>query len=375
MVTAALVIVATFVAAALTGVLRRLAVRWGIVDQPGPRSVHKQAVPLLGGVALFFAFAITVLLHFGLSDPKMNGTLLGGWVILLLGTADDTVRFWGRHLPWVRDAEGRGLRPAVKLVVEVGAALILYFFGVQIGYVSHILGPMSFGPVASLLVTVFWVVAITNAMNLIDGLDGLTTGVTAIASLVLLIIALRTGQDETVALAACLLGSNLGFLPWNFYPARIFMGDGGALFLGFILASIAVIGPIKGPTVMSLAVPILALGLPVFDTFHAIVRRFREHRLVGQADRGHLHHRMLDWGFTHRGAVTVLYVMSGWLGVGALEVSQASWWVGSGILLFAVVSVFALARTLPVALHARPVAVQSGQLPAGPPSRRPGIGA
>jgi len=333
--------------AVLTPVMRRLAAAVGAVDRPGPRSVHQRPVPLLGGVALYLAFAVAVLAHFGWGDPELRGLLLGGALIVAIGVLDDTAELWGRRLRWLRDAEVRGLHPLAKLLVEVGGAVVLWLYGVRIDYVHVLIGPTSFGPVASLLLTVLWVVALTNAMNLIDGLDGLTAGVTAIASLVMWIIAVRQGtMPEAAALAAVLFGVSVGFLPWNFYPARIFMGDAGALFVGYALASVAIIGPIKAPTAMSLEVPILALGFPVVDTLVAIVRRLRLRRPVAQADRGHLHHRLLDLGLSQRGAVVLLYVVSGWLGVGALAVSDSGAVLGFGIVLFIVLSGVAVLRLI-----------------------------
>ncbi len=338
-------LLAAAIASLTTPVIVRMASRWGIVDQPGPRSVHKKAVPLLGGIALYLAFSVAVFVYFGWTDPQVIGILIGGLFILAVGVIDDTARFWGDRLRWARDSEGRGLRPAGGLVFEVAAAVVLYLYGLQIQFIHILIGPTNIPPVLSLVLTILWVVALTNAMNLIDGLDGLTAGVCAIASFVLLVTAVRSGHmPDAAILSAALLGSSLGFVPWNFFPARIFMGDGGALFLGYALAAIAIIGPIKSATAMSLAVPILALGLPVVDTAVSIVRRLRSRQPVGQADRGHLHHRLLDMGLSHRGAVMALYVMSGWLGVGAIAVQESGWLLGSGIVAFILVSAVVLAR-------------------------------
>jgi len=318
-------------AALLTPLARRAALRVGAVDRPGARSVHRRPIPYFGGLGIFAAVAVGLGIlwltdHAALAaDARpLGGVLLGGLLVLLLGVADDCGPFWAPRLPWLADAEGRGLRPAAKLAGQVAAALVLCAFGVRIPdihrpFAGNPCAYLFFSPVAQYGLTVLWVVAITNAVNLIDGLDGLAAGVSAISAATLLVVALLNPQMWLAALiAAVLLGACLGFLPYNFHPARIFMGDAGALFLGFTLGAVSLIEPLKSPTVITLAIPILVLGVPVFDTAMAILRRWRQGRLVGTADRAHVHHRLLDFGLSHRDAVLTLYAVSGWLGVGAL---------------------------------------------------------
>ena len=316
---------------AVTPLVRRLALRIGAVDRPGPRSVHRVPVPYLGGVAIFAGLCAGlgavatvrpgVLAGNGLS---LIGIALGGLFILALGVADDLGRLWVHRYPWLGDAEGRGLRPAAKLVGEVAAALILCVCGLRIPDIHRPLSAnpcayIMFGPVAQYALTVTWVVAITNAVNLIDGLDGLAAGVSAISAGTLLVVAvLNPTMGLAVVVAAVVLGASAGFLPFNFYPARIFMGDAGALLLGFALSAVSLIEPLKSPTVVTLALPILALGVPILDTGLAILRRLGRRQLVGSADRAHVHHRLLDLGLGQRDAVLSLYVASGWLGVAAL---------------------------------------------------------
>jgi len=229
--------------------------------------------------------------------------LLGGAAIVALGVVDDKIR----------------LRPAAKLAGQVAVAALTVAMGVRVEWVSNPFGP---GVVAlgawSYPLTMAWIVALVNVMNLIDGLDGLAAGIASIASTTLLLTAMHTGLPElSIVLSAALAGAALGFLPYNFNPARIFMGDAGAMFLGFGLAVVSVEGLLKTTTVVALGIPVLALGLPIADTFLAIVRRVAAGRPIGEADRQHLHHRLLDMGLSHRDAVIVLYLISGWLGISA----------------------------------------------------------
>ena len=314
----------------VTPLVRRFALRVGAVDRPGARSVHRVPVPYLGGVAIFAGLiaglAAVAVVHPGVlagNGLSLVGIALGGLCILALGVADDLGRLWVHRVPWLGDAEGRGLRPAPKLVAEVAAALILCASGLRIPDIHLPFGQpcayIMFGPAAQYALTVTWVVAITNAVNLIDGLDGLAAGVSAISAGTLLVVAvLNPSMGLAVVVAAVVLGAAAGFLPFNFHPARIFMGDGGALLLGFALSAVSLIEPLKSPTLVTLALPILALGVPILDTGLAILRRLGRRQLVGSADRAHVHHRLLDLGLGQRDAVLSLYVASGWLGVAAL---------------------------------------------------------
>lgn len=350
-------------AAAFTPLMRKVALRFGALSYPAEGHVHSKPTPYLGGVGIFggFALGLGALLVLGgglaASDrTKLLGVLIAGSVIVALGVLDDLGSRWAPRFPAFADADKRGMRPVVKVVGEVGAALILCATGVSIAGVhvpfSH--DPcswMAFGPWTAWPLTVIWVVAITNAVNLIDGLDGLAAGVSSISAGTLLVVALMAGWWPAALLAGVLLGSCLGFLPFNFHPARIFMGDAGALFLGFMLSAVSVVGPMKGPTVLTLAVPALALGLPVFDTVMAILRRWRSGRLMGTRDQAHIHHRLLALGLSHRDAVLALYVVSGWLGVSALAVESLTPQLGLAILVFVVISGALVARLVGVVGH------------------------
>ncbi len=331
-------LVAFGVAFALTPIMRRLAFALGVLDRPVERSVHKRPVPLLGGVAIAAAFTAGAVYALGWDKPTVVGILLGGVFIMLFGLVDDYFR----------------LRPAVKLLGQVTAAAILVGFGVKI---DHVTNPFGGGQLAlgvwSVPLTILWVVAVVNVINLIDGLDGLAAGIVSIASVVLLAAAVQTGQPwAAVYLSAVLAGSVLGFLPYNFNPAKIFMGDAGSMFLGFTIGAISVEGSLKSPTAVALTVPLLALGLPIVDTFLAIVRRWRRGLPIGMADREHLHHRLVQLGLTQKEAVVVMYLASGWLGVSALAITRASGPVAVAILLFVGLSVYFAARKVGMASRA-----------------------
>ena len=334
-----------------TPVLRRVALRFGAVDRPGARSTHVHDVPYLGGLAIFLACAagLAVLLWHGVAAvqaERLRGVLYGGLIVVIAGVADDLGQVWARFVPWLADRERRGVRPAVKVLAQVAGATVLFTHGVRIVDMQNPFAHydyIEFGWAAYPL-TVLWVVAVSNAVNLVDGLDGLAAGLSSIAAATLLVVAVINGMWLAMLFCGVLLGACLGFLPWNFHPARIFMGDAGALFLGFALGAVSVIGPLKSPTLVALAVPALALGLPVFDTALAILRRWRKGQGVAAADHGHVHHRLLDLGFSHRDAVLALYVVSGWLGVSALAVARVGPLLGGAIVAFVVLSVGLAAR-------------------------------
>ncbi|HEY3315909.1 MAG TPA: MraY family glycosyltransferase [Bacillota bacterium] len=331
-----LVLTATALGSALlTPLVRRLAVRSGAVDRPGirhARGVHKRPLPRLGGLAIFIAFAVAALVAVGLKDSGDRGILLGGLLIIIVGAIDDF----------------RPLSAKVKLVFQIAAALVLVFSGVQIHEFTNPLGGLIFLGVWSIPLTVIWVVGLINVVNFIDGLDGLAAGVCSIASLTLLFVALKQGQVDDVVLAAALAGATLGFLPFNFNPARIIMGDSGSMFLGYALAAISVDGLVKSATTVGLVVPVLAMGLPIFDGFFAIVRRSINHRPVYEADRGHVHHRLLDLGLSQKQAVLVLYGVSGLFSAGAILFTEVSPARGLIVLTVLVAAVFVVARRLGV---------------------------
>jgi UDP-GlcNAc:undecaprenyl-phosphate GlcNAc-1-phosphate transferase len=275
-----------------------------IYDKPDVRKVHASAIPRIGGLAIFLS-AISLSITALFLDNKIGEafrsvqaqviTLLGAATfIFLVGLTDDL----------------RGIRARYKLLAQVAAAVTMYLAGLRIDLLSvadlftlH-LGWFSFP------VTIFWIVAITNAVNLIDGLDGLAAGISAAVCAVIAIFALDIGQPLMVVLMLALLGSLSGFLFFNFNPARIFMGDCGSMFLGFVLASSSVLCATKSRTIVALALPTLALGLPIFDTIFSIIRRYLKRRGIMSPDRGHLHHILLNMGLHHRQVVIIMYVLT-----------------------------------------------------------------
>ncbi len=292
----------------LTPVAKRWAVRTGAVAVPAERSVHTRPMPYFGGVAIFVSFVVTVLLVRGWPDTQTFRVIGCGFLAMLLGAFDDL----------------RDLRPGTKLLGQIIVAALLAGLGVRIFFVSNpFTGSVLYLNDWSYIVSVLWIVAVMNVVNLADGLDGLAAGVCTIAALAALFVALRTADLANVAvLAAALAGSTAGFLPHNFNPAKIFMGDAGSMFLGFTLAAISVQGALKQTTAVALLVPIVALGLPITDTAISIVRRVRARRSIGQADKGHLHHRLLELGLGQKKAVLLMWAVTAWLALSAILLSE-----------------------------------------------------
>ncbi len=295
---------ALFLSAVATPAVTLLARRLGVVDRPGGRHLHRSTTPQLGGIAVALSFGVTLSASMALSSD-LPGQLLGGGMglfliavaalmVLVLGVVDD-----------VHD-----LSPIVKLLFETLAATIVVFAGYGFVAVSN---PISGGTVdlgwAGPLATVAWIVLITNAFNLIDGLDGLAAGVALIATLTLTGIAAIEGRFDAVLVWAVLAGSLLGFMPYNLPPASIFLGDSGSLLLGFAMAVLSIQSLQKGATTVVLAVPVLALGLPLSDTAHAVLRRWLGAGVaaIARPDRDHVHHRLLRLGFSERRALLILY--------------------------------------------------------------------
>ena len=302
----AALLTAALVALISTPVVRSLAFRVGAVDVPKDnRRMHNHPIPRMGGLAIFFGFILSVLIFIPLT-PELRGMLLGSVVIVILGILDDIFAL-----------------PALpKFFVQIGAALIAVLAGNRIDFLSNpnIFSSEPFWDLGWLAVpiTALWIVGITNAVNLIDGLDGLACGVSTISSMTLLVIALVMEEPDVAILMGALSGACIGFLPYNLNPAKIFMGDTGSTFLGFILAVVSIQGLFKFYAIISFAVPFLMLGLPIFDTCFAILRRVSHGQSPMAPDRGHIHHRLIDMGFTQKQAVAVLYIISAILGLSAV---------------------------------------------------------
>ena len=300
-------VLAGMVAFASTPLVKALSVKMGAVDVPkDSRRMHDHPIPRMGGLAIFFGFVVSMLMFVPLDTAK-KGMLLGAVVIVVLGILDDIYAL-----------------PAVpKFLVQIAAALIAVLAGNRIDVLSNP-NIFSSNPVWQLgwlayPVTLVWIVAITNSVNFIDGLDGLACGVSTISAATMLVIALLVCEELDVAIMmAALAGACIGFLPYNFNPAKIFMGDTGSTFLGFVMATVSVNGMFKQYPIISFVVPFLMLGLPIFDVCFAVVRRVSHGQSPMQPDRGHVHHRLIDMGFSQKQAVGVLYVISAILGLSAV---------------------------------------------------------
>ncbi len=284
----------------------------GAIDVPkDSRRMHKKPIPRLGGLAIFGGFLCSILV-FGQLDKTMLCVLLGAMIILALGIFDDVL----------------ALRAKLKFIVQIIASAIpVCVGGLQIQLFTN-LNPFSEEPyfhlgIFAVPITIIWIVGITNAVNLIDGLDGLAVGVSSIAAVTMLAVALLTGEMAIAVTMGALAGACVGFMPYNLNPAKIFMGDTGSTFLGYMLATVSIMGLFKFYAVISFAVPFLILGLPIFDTANAIIRRVAEGRSPMSPDRGHVHHKLIDMGFNQKQAVAILYAISATLGLTAVVLTSS----------------------------------------------------
>ena len=289
-----------------TPLVRRLAFKIGAVDVPrDSRRMHDHPIPRLGGLAIFLGFLVSVLAYAEI-DIEMQGILIGAVIIVVLGIADDI----------------HSLPAKFKFVVQIIAALCAALHGVAIEVINNpnIFSDNEYWVLGGwgIPISVIWIVAITNAVNFIDGLDGLADGISTIGALTMLILALILGEHEISLVCGALVGACVGFLPYNLNPARIFMGDTGSTFLGFILACVSIQGLFKYYAVISFLVPFIILGLPIFDTASAIIRRLLKGQSPMVADRSHIHHKLIDMGLNQKQAVSTLYIVSGVLGLSAV---------------------------------------------------------
>ena len=336
-------------AALLIPLVRGIAIGAGAVDLPQHRHAHTHAVPRLGGIAILLAFFVPLLILFGLetevarrffSQPmRMVGLAVGSLIVAGLGVFDDL----------------RGVRAWHKLWVQCAAAIVAFACGFRIeGIALPIIGHLDMG-IFAIVVTTLWIVAIINALNLVDGLDGLAGGVAFFACVTNFCVAAMHGDPLVVLLSATLGGAVLGFLMFNFSPATIFMGDSGSMFLGYVLATTSIMGSsVKSSTTVAILVPLIALGLPIIDTLFAVVRRFLERRPVFSPDRGHIHHRLLAMGINHRRAVLILYGLSILFTMSAIAISIGrNWQVGTALMVLslAVIGVTRAVGIFQVSLH------------------------
>ena len=284
-----------------TPAVRVLAFRIGAVDVPlDGRRIHKKPIPRIGGVAIYFGFVITSLLFCDITNELVT-IWIGGGVLVIIGIIDDVVR----------------LNAWIKLIVQLAVSLFAVWNGTVITHVNLGGGYVSLGAL-SIPLSILWIAGLTNAINFIDGLDGLACGVSAISSFSLLVVVLLHGDMMSTLLCAIMLGACLGFLPFNSNPARIFMGDTGSLFLGFCFAVLSVQGVFKLHAVLAFIVPLTIFAVPLFDMIFAIVRRLVAGKSPFAPDRGHIHHRLIDMGFTQKESVKILYALCALLGLVAV---------------------------------------------------------
>ena len=326
-------LIAAVITFALTPVAMRAAWRLGVVDRPGGRRIHDRPIPLLGGVAILAGIVVAVLPNLDV-DRRYASILIGAGLICLLGVIDD--RF--------------GIPPLPKLLGQIACAAIPVATGMTIDSITIPLiepSTVSFGVLAYPL-TIIFIVAVANVVNLADGMDGLAAGVCGISALTFAILALSLGRISAGVMGAAVAGACLGFLPWNFNPAKVFMGDSGALVLGFLLACVSIQGVMKTAAALSLVFPLVVLLVPILDTSFVILKRLKSGQSIASADKNHFHHRLLRVGYTQRQAVGLLYAWSGVLAAFALAIrlfpyrTEGTWnlWPTIGLTVFGLIALF-----------------------------------
>ena len=314
-------IVCFFISIVITPLIRKFAFLIGATDRPNYRKVHQSIMPRLGGLAIFISFIAGILILKPVHQHSFP-ILLGCFIIIITGVCDDMFQLPAKY----------------KLVSQLAAACSVVFLGgLEVVFINLPFGgQLQFG-LLSIPFTILWIVGITNAINLIDGLDGLAAGVSSIALITISGIAFIQGNFYVVAVGLIVLASTLGFLIYNFHPASIFMGDTGALFLGFIISVLSLLG-FKNVTFISFIIPIIILGVPISDTLFAIIRRIINKQPLSAPDKSHLHHCMLRMGFSHRQTVLLIYAMSAFFGLMAIIFSQAR--IGGALVLIGVIVLF-----------------------------------
>jgi UDP-GlcNAc:undecaprenyl-phosphate/decaprenyl-phosphate GlcNAc-1-phosphate transferase len=301
----------------VTPFIIKLAIKIGATDKPNERKVHEKLMPRLGGLAIFIGVIVGYLVA-GLYDQPVTAITLGGVLIIALGILDDIYDL---------SAKKKLLGQLLVAGIIVSTGLTIEFISIPFVVERFDLGLWSYP------VTILWIVGITNAINLIDGLDGLAGGISAIGMLTIAIMAGLLGKFLILTIAIIVLGSTIGFLFYNFYPAKIFMGDTGALFLGYVISILSLLGLYKSVTLFSFIVPIIILGVPIFDTSFAIIRRIVNKQPISAPDKSHLHHRILALGLSHRSTVLAIYGLGLFFSISALIFSSTTLW-GSMLIIF-----------------------------------------
>ena len=336
-------ILALLFALVATPLVKKLALRYGLVDEPSDRKVHELALPRIGGVAIFFAFLFPFTLFFLfnlqnqaanliVADDHVAGFVIGAIIVFLVGLLDDIKK----------------LSPTIKFAGQILAALVAYYWGFRIGAVSMpFTDGVSLG-FLSLPITLFWFVLVINAINLIDGLDGLAAGICLFASLAMLFVCSVNNHVFEALAFASLAGSLIGFLRYNFNPASIFMGDCGSYFLGYTLAALSIHGSVKGQFATAMLIPVIAMGVPLIDTLWAPFRRFVFGQKIFRPDRKHVHHRLIKLGYTQRRAVLMIYAFTIILGIAAITIVHAQNDTAALILFVLGISLICIVRLLGV---------------------------
>lgn len=317
---------------AITPLARRLAIKVGALDVPkSERKIHKNPMPYFGGIAMFVAIVSCMIVFLPRNETNI-AIIVGSSLLVLVGIVDDMY----------------DMPAKIKLGFQIIAAIIAVYGGVRITFITnpfHITG-MTMLTWLAIPITIIWIVGVTNTVNLIDGLDGLAAGISGIAALSLLLTAITKGYDAIMIQCAIIAGAAFGFLPHNFNPAKIFMGDTGSMLLGYLLSVTAIQGMVKSTAAITLIVPVLCIGIPILDTFFAIVRRLINKKPIMEADKGHLHHQLMRRGFSQKQTVLILYGISAILGLTAVFIANVNTHIGvlTGILVSFVI--FILAKRL-----------------------------
>ena len=301
-------VLAAVVTAIATPLSIFIAPKVGAMDVPkDKRRVHNKPMPRFGGIALYAGIMVGLAV-FAHGHAHVDAIMVGCTLTYILGAVDDI----------------KGMKPIIKFVGQAVCASVVFAMGLRVEFVTNWFGEgrMDLGIAVCYIVTVIWLVGITNAVNLVDGLDGLAAGISAISALSIAYISYIHGWYFPTTCMMVLAGACVGFLPFNFHPAKTFMGDGGSQLLGFALAALSVLGTVKSATLVVLVIPALVLGLPILDTLMAIIRRTLRHQSIGTADKEHLHHRILRAGFGQRRAVLLMYSLSGIMGITAILYSR-----------------------------------------------------
>ena len=288
-------VIAFIVSYILTPYMARVGKKQNMVDIPGHRKIHEEAIPNLGGIVIFFGFLLSLLFVIQI-EGQFRALLIGGVIILLLGVIDDIANLSPKH----------------KFVIQMLPALIVIIYNSDLinNFIVNQLKSLDLLGYLLYPILIFWIVGVTNSINIIDGLDGLACGVSFIALVTFLILGLRQNLEALSLISIALAGSMLAFLRFNFYPAKIFLGDSGSTFAGFMLASVGALWVLNSGNAFFIFIPVIILALPIFDTLFAIWRRYRGHHPIFQADKEHLHHRLLARGISHKNVVLILWGIS-----------------------------------------------------------------